>query len=197
MNPENDLGDVPHGRPAEEDLGAGLESQQLAATSTRVPGRQAGPLRARHGLGHLRLLHGRDRRRGGREPLATTPPSEDDNVIVRGVSGEKGALGYLGLSLLRREQGRLKALEIDGGDGCVAAQRRDGPGRPYKPLSRPLFTYVNGDAIAEKPALDPFLTFLLDNEPKLASGAKFVPMTPDQIDEAKTALEAAGLGVEE
>ena len=56
---------------------------------------------------------------------------------------------------------------------------------------------MHEDAIAEKPALDTFLTFVLDNEVKIAKGAKFVPMTPEQIDEARTALESGGVGVEE
>ncbi len=118
--------------------------------------------------------------------------SEDDNVIVRGVSSEKGALGYLGLSYLLENEGRLKALEVDGGGGCVAPTVETVQDGRYKPLSRPLFTYVNGDALADKPAVEPFLTFLLENEPQLASGAKFVPMTVDQLDDAKAALEAAG-----
>ena len=124
-------------------------------------------------------------------------PSEDDNVTVRGVSGVKGALGYFGLSYYVENQDRLKALEIDGGEGCVAPSVETVQGGEYKPLSRPLFTYVNEDSLADKPALDPFLTFVLDNEVKLARGAKFVPMTPAQIEEARTALESGGVGIEE
>jgi phosphate transport system substrate-binding protein len=124
-------------------------------------------------------------------------PSEDDNVTVRGVSGVKGSLGYFGLSYFTENSERLKALAVDGGDGCVEPSVETVQDGSYKPLSRPLFSYVNEDAIAEKPALDPFLTFVLDNEVKIAKGAKFVPMTPAQIDEARTALESGGVGVEE
>jgi phosphate transport system substrate-binding protein len=124
-------------------------------------------------------------------------PSEDDNVTVRGVSGVKGALGYFGLSYYVENQERLKALAIDGGDGCVEPSVESVQDGSYKPLSRPLFTYANEDAIAEKAALEPFLTFLLDNEVRLARGAKFVPMTQEQIEEARTVLESGGVGVEE
>jgi phosphate transport system substrate-binding protein len=117
--------------------------------------------------------------------------SEDDNVIVRGVSNEQGSLGYLGLSYLIENEGRLKALEVDGGDGCVAPTVETVQDGRYEPLSRPLFTYVNRDALVEKPAMEPFLTFVLDNEPQLADGAKFVSMTGAQLDEARAALEAA------
>ena len=124
-------------------------------------------------------------------------PSEDDNVTVRGVSGVKGALGYFGLSYYLENEERLKALAIDGGDGCVEPSVETVQDGSYKPLSRPLFTYVNEDAIAEKAALEPFLTFVLDNEARLARGAKFVPMTAEQIEEARTVLESGGVGVEE
>jgi phosphate transport system substrate-binding protein len=124
-------------------------------------------------------------------------PSEDDNVTVRGVSGVKGALGYFGLSYFTENSERLKALAVDGGDGCVEPSVETVQDGSYKPLSRPLFSYVNEDAIAEKPALEPFLTFVLDNEPQLAKGAKYVPMTQAQIERARTALESGGVGVEE
>jgi phosphate transport system substrate-binding protein len=124
-------------------------------------------------------------------------PSEDDNVTVNGVAGEKGALGYFGLSYLLENEGKLKALGIDGGGGCVEPSLETVQDGSYKPLSRPLFVYVNEDALADKPAIDPFLTFLLDNEPRIARGAKFVPMTDPQIERARTALESGGVGVDE
>jgi phosphate transport system substrate-binding protein len=124
-------------------------------------------------------------------------PSEDDNVTVNGVAGEKGALGYFGLSYYLENEGRVKALAIDGGDGCVQPSLETVQNNSYRPLSRPLFVYVNEDSLAEKPAIDPFLTFLLDNEPRLARGAKFVPMTAPQIERARTALESGGVGVED
>jgi phosphate transport system substrate-binding protein len=123
--------------------------------------------------------------------------SEDDNVTVQGVSGQKGAFGYFGLSYLLENEGKVKALEVDGGDGCVAPTVETVQSGEYKPLSRPLFTYVREDRLEDKPAIDPFLTFLLDNEPRLARAAKFVPMTPEQIDEARTVLESGGVGVEQ
>jgi phosphate transport system substrate-binding protein len=123
-------------------------------------------------------------------------PSEDDNVTVRGVSGNKGALGYLGLSYYLENRERLRAVAIDGGDGCVGPSVETVQDGSYNPLSRPLFIYINEDSLAEKPAVDPFLTFLLDREPRLARDAKFVPMTQEQLDTARTALESGGVGVE-
>jgi phosphate transport system substrate-binding protein len=124
-------------------------------------------------------------------------PSEDDNVTVRGVSGNKGALGYFGLSYYLENKERLRAVAIDAGDGCVEPSVETVQDGTYKPLSRPLLMYLNEDALADKEAIDPFLTFLLDNEVRLARDAKFVPMTQRQLDNAHTALESGGVGVEE
>jgi phosphate transport system substrate-binding protein len=123
--------------------------------------------------------------------------TEDDNVTVQGVSGDKGGLGYFGLSYLLENEGRVKAVPVDGGEGCVEPSVETVQSGEYKPLSRPLFTYVKEDALEEKPAVDPFITFLLDNEPRLARAAKFVPMTTEQLDRAHTVLESGGVGVEE
>ena len=123
--------------------------------------------------------------------------TENDNVSVTGVTGQKGALGYFGLSYYVENQQRLNALEVDGGDGCVEPSVETVQAGSYKPLSRPLYVYVNEDSLAEKPAVDPFLTFLIDNEPQLARGAKFVPMTTEQLDHARTVLESGGVGTDE
>jgi phosphate transport system substrate-binding protein len=123
--------------------------------------------------------------------------SEDDNVSVRGVADEKGALGYFGLSYYLENPAKLKALAIDDGDGCVKPGVETVQDGSYKPLSRPLFVYVNEDRLAEKAAIDPFLTFLLDNQKRLARGAKYVPMTDEQVDRARTALESGGVGVQD
>ncbi len=71
-------------------------------------------------------------------------PSEDDNVTVQGVSGEKGGLGYFGLSYFEQNQDTLKALEVDGGAGCVAPSVATVQDKTYTPLSRPLFIVRQG-----------------------------------------------------
>ncbi len=123
--------------------------------------------------------------------------TEDDNVTVQGVGGDRGALGYFGLSYLLENEGKVKAVGVDGGGGCVEPSVQTVQSGEYKPLSRPLFTYVREDALEDKPAIDPFLTYLLDNQPRLARASKFVPMTAEQLDRAHTVLESGGVGVEE
>jgi phosphate transport system substrate-binding protein len=123
--------------------------------------------------------------------------TENDNVTVTGVAGERGALGYFGLSYYLENSNRLRALGIDAGDGCVQPSVETVQDGSYTPLSRPLFVYANEDKLADKEAIDPFLTFLLDNEPSLARGAKFVPMRPEQIERERTVLESGGVGTKE
>ncbi|MGZ8794309.1 MAG: PstS family phosphate ABC transporter substrate-binding protein [Gaiellaceae bacterium] len=119
--------------------------------------------------------------------------SEDDNVTVRGVSGEQGALGYLGLSYVEESGGALKALAIDGGDGCVTPSVETVQSGEYKPLSRPLLIYANRDAVENKAQVDEFLRFILDNQRRLARGALFVPLTADQLEKSRTILEGAAI----
>ena len=116
--------------------------------------------------------------------------SEDDNTIVTGVSGEKGGLGYFGFSYFEENQDKLKALEIDGGEGCVAPSVENAQNGTYKPLSRPLFVYVKKESL-QKPEVAAFLGYILDNEQAIAEQAQFVPLTEEQLSKARSDLESA------
>jgi phosphate transport system substrate-binding protein len=119
--------------------------------------------------------------------------TEDDNVIVNGVSGSDGGLGYLGLSYVEQNQGKLKPLAIDAGDGCVEPSVETVQDGSYKPLSRPLFVYVTVSALEDTEQVSGFLAFLLDHERSLARKALFVPLTDEQLNKAQTVLEGAGI----
>jgi phosphate transport system substrate-binding protein len=121
--------------------------------------------------------------------------TEDDNVIVNGVSASEGGLGYLGLSYFEQNEGKLKAVQIDGGDGCVEPSVETVQDGSYKPLSRPLFVYARVDSLEEKLQVSTFLEFLLDNQASLAEGALFVPLTDEQVGRSRTVLEGAGIDV--
>jgi phosphate transport system substrate-binding protein len=116
--------------------------------------------------------------------------SEDDNTIVTGVAGEKGGLGYFGFSYFEENQDALKAVEIDGGDGCVAPSAEAAQDGTYKPLSRPLFVYVKQESFA-RPEVEAFVRYLLENEKQIAEAAQFVSLTDAQLAKAKSDLEAA------
>jgi len=116
--------------------------------------------------------------------------SEDDNTTVTGVSGEKGGLGYFGFSYFEENQDTLKALEIDGGDGCVVPSVAAAQDGSYQPLSRPLFIYVRKESLA-RPEVEAFLRFVLENEKSIADMSQFVPLTEEQLTTAKSDLDAA------
>ena len=116
--------------------------------------------------------------------------SENDNVIVQGVSGDKGALGYFGFSYFEENMDTLKALEIDAGDGCVAPSVETAQDGSYKPLSRPLFIYVKKESLA-KPEVKGFLDYIVENEKSIAEASQFVPLTDAQLEKAKSDLASA------
>ena len=103
--------------------------------------------------------------------------TEDDNVIVNGVSSTKGGLGYFGLSYYEQNKAKLKAVEVDGGDGCVAPSAATVQDGSYAPLSRPLLVYAKVESLEDKLQVSEFLSFLLTNQASLAKSALFVPLT--------------------
>jgi phosphate transport system substrate-binding protein len=117
-------------------------------------------------------------------------PSEDDNVIVQGVAGTKGGLGYFGFSYFEDNQETLRALEVDGGSGCVAPSVASAQAGDYTPLSRPLFVYVKTTSLERQEVAD-FLAYMLDNETAIAEQARFVPLNDEQLAKAKADLAAA------
>ncbi|MBT2511648.1 PstS family phosphate ABC transporter substrate-binding protein [Streptomyces sp. ISL-98] len=115
-------------------------------------------------------------------------PSEDDNVTVQGVSGSKGGMGYFGLSYFEENKDKLKALKIDGGDGCVAPSVKTVQDGTYKPLSRPLFIYPKATSL-EKKEVEAFVEFYVENNADIAEKAQFVPLNSEQETELKKDLE--------
>jgi phosphate transport system substrate-binding protein len=87
--------------------------------------------------------------------------SEDDNVIVQGVSGDEYALGYFGYAYYEENKDKLKLLPIDdekadNGAGPIAPSPETVTNGTYRPLSRPLFIYVR-QASAAKPDVKAFV----------------------------------------
>jgi phosphate transport system substrate-binding protein len=117
-------------------------------------------------------------------------PSEDDNVLVEGVAGDKNALGFFGFSYYEQNQDRLKLVEVDSGSGCVAPSVETVQDLSYSPLSRPLFLYVNSASLA-RPEVQEFLRYAIAEVGPLLPEVGFIG-SPSQIyadDQAK--LEAA------
>jgi phosphate transport system substrate-binding protein len=115
--------------------------------------------------------------------------SENDNVIVQAVAGDKGGLGYFGLSYAEQNADKLKTLGVDGGGGCVVPTRQTVQSGKYKPLSRPLFVYIKQESL-DRPEVKAFAEFMLDHQDEIA-GDLFVPLTPDQLQRARDELAQA------
>jgi phosphate transport system substrate-binding protein len=118
--------------------------------------------------------------------------TEDDNVTVTGVAGSEGGIGYFGLSYYEENSDQLKAVEVDGGDGCVAPSAETVQDGTYTPLSRPLFIYPTQELLG-RPEGAAFVEYYLDNATSIAEAALFVPLTEEQqataIDEANALRE--------
>jgi phosphate transport system substrate-binding protein len=111
-------------------------------------------------------------------------PSEDDNVLVQGVAGEPGGLGYFGHSYYEQNKDKLNLVKVDGGDGCVEPTTETIQSGEYKPLSRPLFMYPSKKAL-KRPEVKAFLKYVVDNYQAIADASQIVAMSPDQAAESK------------
>ena len=101
--------------------------------------------------------------------------SEDDNVLVTGISRDRGALGYFGYAYYEENRDILKVVGIDGGDGCIIPTSETINNGTYSPLSRPLFIYVRADVLNE-PHIKEFIKFYLDNASRnLISETGYIP----------------------
>jgi phosphate transport system substrate-binding protein len=116
-------------------------------------------------------------------------PSENDNVIVQGVAGAKGGLGYFGYTYFEENQDKLNAVQINGGNGCVAPGAETAQNGTYKPLSRPLFIYVSNTAM-QRPEVRAFVDFYAQNHKQIAEQALFIPLNAEQEAKTRAALQA-------
>jgi phosphate transport system substrate-binding protein len=108
--------------------------------------------------------------------------TEDDNDSVEGIADDKGALGYFGFSYYQQNRDRLSALEIAGGNGCVAPSVETVHNGSYQPLARPLFIYVNQSSLDRSRPLRSFVRYVLENAEAIADEALFVPLSKEQVD---------------
>lgn len=101
--------------------------------------------------------------------------SEDDNVLVQGVSSDRGGLGYFGLAYYEENKRKLKLVPIDGGNGPVIPTDVTVRTGKYAPLSRPEFIYVNSKS-AQDTVVRAFVKFYLENAPALVKEVGYVPL---------------------
>ena len=108
--------------------------------------------------------------------------SADDNVLVVGVEGDAGSLGYFGFAYYEESSDRLGVVAVDNGNGCVAPSRETIENGTYAPLSRPIFIYVKPDALA-RPEVRAFVEFYLNNATVLVPEVGYVPLAAERYEE--------------
>ena len=101
--------------------------------------------------------------------------SADDNVLIRGVGGDKNALGYFGYAFYFSSREKLKLIAVDSGSGCIYPSSETINNGTYSPLSRPMFIYVNTTALKRVEVME-FLNFYLDNATTLVQEVGYVPL---------------------
>jgi phosphate transport system substrate-binding protein len=124
-------------------------------------------------------------------------PTEQDNLIVQGVTGSEYAVGYFGFSYYYNNPDSVKAVGIDNGSGCVTPSVENAKSGAYTPLSRPLFTYASKSALGQEHVAE-FARFYVEqsgNQELVADRVGYVPndeaTVEEQLDKLETAIENA------
>jgi phosphate transport system substrate-binding protein len=117
--------------------------------------------------------------------------NEDDNVLVSGVAGDVNALGYFGYAYYVENTDKLKAVEVDGGSGCVAPTEETINDNSYAPLSRPLFIYPDVGKARDRAELKAFVDFYLANTQEFSAEAGYVALPDDLLADEVAEWEAA------
>ena len=110
--------------------------------------------------------------------------SEDDNVLVQGISGDLYSLGYFGYAYYKENKDMLNIVAIDGGAGPIIPTEETINNGTYAPLSRPIFIYVRADAL-DDPAVSAYVDFYIDNAGTLASEVGYIPLQDSTYQAAK------------
>ena len=117
--------------------------------------------------------------------------SEDDNVLVNGVANDVNAISFFGYAYFVENTDKLKAVEVDGGGGCVAPTEATINDNSYTPLSRPLFIYPDVGKAKERPELKAFVDFYLENTTTLSAEVGYVAMPAELLQAEKDEWAAA------
>ncbi len=113
--------------------------------------------------------------------------SEDDNVLVQGIQGDKSAIGFFGLAYYEENKDKLKLVGVDNGTGPVLPSFETVKSGTYAPLSRPVFIYVT-DAAAKKPEVTAFVTFYLKNASALVTDVGYIPLPDEEYQKGLTSF---------
>lgn len=115
--------------------------------------------------------------------------SEDDNVLVQGIAGDKNSIGFFGLAYYEENVDKLKLVGVDGGNGPIQPTTQTVKDGTYAPLSRPVFIYVS-DVAAQRKEVVEFVNFYLSNAPTLVPDVGYIPLPESEYQKGKDAFKA-------
>lgn len=119
--------------------------------------------------------------------------SEDDHVLVQGIAGDKYGLGFFGLAYYSENKDKLKLIGVHNGESIVKPSLETVKNGTYRPLSRPLFIYVNSTSVAA-PEVVEFVDFYIDNAGELSKDVGYIPLPAEnytaQKERFKTFVES-------
>lgn len=114
---------------------------------------------------------------------------EDDNAGLVGVQGTLGGMFFVGFTYFAENQDTVKALQIDGGGGCVEPSAETVQGGTYVPLGRQLYVYPSAAAL-ERPEVDEFLRFYIDQNDAIVAPVGGIPLTAEQQAESTAKIDS-------
>lgn len=114
--------------------------------------------------------------------------SEDDNILVQGVAGTPGGVGFFGYTYYEENADKVKALSIDDGNGCVEPSAETAQAGEYTPLARPLFIYVSNASYNDNAAVKEYVDFYIENLEAIAEAAQYIPLNEDDYASTQDAL---------
>jgi len=121
----------------------------------------------------------------GADLVKSATLSEDDNVLVQGVAGDKNAIGFFGYAYYLENQDKLTAVSVDG----VAPTNETIESGEYSPLSRPLFVYVKNSALHDNEAFYDFMKYTLENAGEMAEAVGYVKLPDEKYEEGLSTLK--------
>lgn len=121
--------------------------------------------------------------------------SEDDNVLVNGVAGDRDAIGYFGFAYYVENKDKLVAVAVDNGKGAVLPTDATILDGSYEPFSRPVFIYVNRKS-ADRPEIGAFVDFYLQQAAALSKEVGYTPLPESIYGTARTNWKARRTGTQ-
>lgn len=116
--------------------------------------------------------------------------SEDDNVLVQGISNDKNALGFFGYAYYTENADKLRVIPIDNGNGPIQPSIETVKDGTYAPLSRPLYIYVTTKAL-ERPEVVEFVNYYIESAADLVESVGYIPLSDEEYAEQASLFSEA------